>query len=109
MKAKNSLGIIMKIYEDLDEITPVPGTLAVWYRPSLESKRCFYVLVISPDQATDAIEVLQEFDGTRFDSDVKSGSASASGLKVFMDETWKEWYHDNGYDIHEWQNNTYSP
>ncbi len=92
----------MKIYEDLNELTPVPGTLAVWYRPSPESEFSFYVPVISPDQAIDAIEELQELDGSQFDTQIKEGTKGISGLMIFMDDIWKEWYHDNGCDIHEW-------
>lgn len=79
----------MKIYDYLDELPQIPGTLAVWYRPAENSNQCHYVMVISPDQAVDAIEVLEE-----------SGK-HISGLKIFMDDTWREWYHDNGMDIHE--------
>jgi hypothetical protein len=96
----------MNVYHDVAKIKAAPGTLAVWHKPhrdeQIEVEGTFYVTVRSPEQALEVLEILQEYDIFQFHNKVKLEYTGCSGLMIFLEDQWREWYSDAGYDIHEW-------
>jgi len=68
----------------------------------IEADGTFYVYVRSPEQALEVIEILQEYDRFQYNHQVKLEHTAGSGLLIFWEMKWNEWYSDSGHDISEW-------
>lgn len=79
---------------------PNEGNLRVWHIPQVPGKP-FYVLVASPEEAIKVLDILASYDMFQYENFIKPGYCNASGLTVFEDGEWTEWYNDDGEDIDE--------
>ena len=86
---------------NLDEIPRIPGVLVMWHMPEVASGKKIYIPVISPLQGQKFIFLFSDYDLFLFKNKLRSDYTNASGLLVFKDEEWKEWYNDMGESITE--------
>jgi len=71
------------------------GSLRVWHIPQIPGKP-FYVAVTSPEEAIKILNVLADYDLFQFKNNIKPDYCNASGLVVFEDGEWLEWYTEDG-------------
>jgi hypothetical protein len=65
--------------------------------------KAFHVEVSSPKEAVKVISVLADYDLFQYNNNVKPDYANVSGLEVFEDGDWCEWYDEKtGSDIREY-------
>jgi hypothetical protein len=74
------------------------GQLRVWHIPQVPMEP-FYVPVNNVKEAILVINVLEDYDNFEFDNHVKPDFMNATGLEVFEDGEWCEWYDEEGDDI----------
>lgn len=74
--------------------------LRVWHIPQVPMK-AFRVEVSNIDEAWKILNTLWDYDLFQYKNRVKPDYCNASGLEYFDEEenTWYEWYDDDGYDI----------
>lgn len=86
---------------NLEEIPKVPGALVMWHMPEVATGDKIYTPVISPVQGQKFIFLFSDYDHFLFKKKLRSDYSNASGLLVYKDEEWKEWYNDIGESITE--------
>ena len=69
------------------------GQLRVWHIPQVPMKG-FNVLVNSVEEAKKILRVLWDYDTFQYDNKIKPDYSNASGLEVFEDDDWCEYYGD---------------
>lgn len=74
--------------------------LRIWHIPQVPGEP-FHVEVGSPEEAKKILDVLAAYDAFEFENNIKYDYSNASGLEVFEDGEWVEWYDDDGNDIDE--------
>lgn len=77
---------------------PHEGQLRVWHIPQAPGKP-FEIDVQTPQEAKRIIDMLAAYDLFQFKNRIKPDYTNASGLLVFEDGEWVEWYDENGDDI----------
>ena len=77
------------------------GDLRVWHVPQLPGKG-FHVLVDTPKEAQRVIQLLAEYDLFQYENKIKPDYCNASGLEVFDDGEWYEWYDEDTFDDINW-------
>lgn len=80
--------------------SPKNGSLRVWHIPQVPG-RPFIVAVETPHIAKQIITLLAEYDLFQFEHRIKPDYTNASGLEVFEDGEWAEWYSEDGDNIDE--------
>ena len=80
---------------------PKENDLRVWHIPQIPMG-AFNVPVTSPEEAIKIIHLLADYDMFQYENRVKPDYSSASGLEVFEDGEWCEWYSEDGEDIDEY-------
>ena len=77
------------------------GDLRVWHIPQIPGKP-FEVPVRTPEEGWRLIETLALYDAFQLAHKIKSDYSNASGLSVFRDGEWADWYDDEtGSDLDE--------
>lgn len=76
------------------------GQLKVWHMPQVPMT-AFNVFVDSVEDAKKILKVLWDYDLFQYDNDIKPDYSNTSGLEIFKDRTWEEYYDDEGRDIDE--------
>ena len=76
------------------------GKLRVWHIPQVPGKP-FYVPVETPQEAVKVLNTLAEYDDFQFKNHIKPDYSNASGLEIFEDGKWGEWYSEDGENIDE--------
>lgn len=77
------------------------GSLRVWHIPQVPGTP-FYVEVESPNEAISVLETLWKYDTFQLEENIKPDYSSASGLEVYEDGQWSEWYSEDDEDINEY-------
>ena len=85
------------------------GDLRVWYIPQVPSNNPFYVFVSSPEMAGKVISLLISFSDHEHQNHIKLSYTDASGLEVYEDGAWSEWYSEDGADIDEFTEDGVEP
>lgn len=80
---------------------PQNNLLKIWHIPQVPM-RSFEVYVSSPDEAALYIDMLAQYDTYEFNRKVKPDYSNASGLQVFEDGEWLDWYTEDGDDFDTW-------
>ena len=75
--------------------------LRVWHIPQIPGTP-FHVSVETPEEAIKVLDILARYDDFQFKENIKPDYSSVSGLEVFEDEEWCEWYSEDGEDIDEY-------
>jgi len=74
------------------------GELRIWHIPLVPGTP-FHVSVETPHEAAKLLQVLADYDQFRYEHYIKSDYSNASGLEVYEDGEWCEWYSDDGENI----------
>jgi hypothetical protein len=72
--------------------------LRVWHIPQVPGTP-FYWPVSTPDEARNILALLAEYDAFQYAQNVKPDYSNASGLELFEDGEWGEWWDDDGNSI----------
>jgi len=91
----------MPYYDMMKDIEVKEGSLRVWHIPQVPMQP-FYVPVSSPEEAVRVLDMLGRYDDFQFRKNIKPDYSNASGLVVFEEGEWMEWYDEDGNDIDEW-------
>lgn len=86
---------------NLEEVPQIPGALLMWHMPEVASGEKLYIPVISPEQGQKFIFLFNDYDHFLLKNNLRADFTNASGLLVYKDEQWKEWYNDMGESITE--------
>lgn len=70
---------------------PKDGDLQVWHIPQVPSQP-FTVPVETPQQGWLIMNILWNYDIFQFENNIKPDYCNATGLNVFEDGEWCEWY-----------------
>jgi hypothetical protein len=77
------------------------GDLRVWHIPQVPGKP-FIVPVPNPEVAIIILNILWDYDNFQYEENIKDDYSNVSGLEVFEDGEWCDWYSDDGEDISEY-------
>jgi len=78
------------------------GTLSVWHIPQVPGEP-FRVLVTTPLQGKQLMDLLAAYDFFEFSQDIKPDYANANGLNVWEGEGWVTWENfEDGYTIDDY-------
>jgi len=84
------------------------GNLRVWHIPQVPGE-AFYVPVPTPQAGATILELLADYDRFQYENAIKPDYCNASGLEVFEDGEWVEWYSNDGEDIDEFAEYSLTP
>jgi hypothetical protein len=73
------------------------GTLRVWHIPQVPMKP-FHVAVRNIREAKLILDALAFYDIFQFENNIKPDYSNASGLEVFENGEWSEWYDEDSGD-----------
>lgn len=75
----------------------------IWHKCQIGMIKKFCYPVKSVDEAWFLLNIIWDYDLFQYDNKIKGDYASASGLQYFNenDNTWEEWYDEDGCDIEE--------
>jgi len=74
--------------------------LRVWHIPQVPM-HAFYIYVSSIKEAKLILNTLATYDLFQLEYKIKPDYSNVSGLEIFENEEWSEWYNDDGEDIDE--------